>query len=523
MPINFSNKYHDLGSHFSVKSLPSPVAEPEVLLWNTPLAQSLGINLTLSKDENLIAEYFSGNTIFEGSQPIAQAYSGHQFGYFNPQLGDGRAHLLGDVLDENGQSWDIQLKGSGTSQFSRGGDGRCAMGPALREYIMSEAMFALGVPTTRCLSVVATGQAVYRDRPLPGAVVTRVAESHIRVGTFQFYAVRKDISALKILTRYAIERHFPEISLSPTSNSPKLRETGSEEQNLTSQNVVDFFEAVLNRQVKTIVSWLRVGFIHGVMNTDNAAISGETIDYGPCAMLNHYDAKKVFSSIDSNGRYAFGKQSEIMQWNMARLADCLLSLIDEDEDIALAKIEPLLKQFANDLLYQYYAMMLNKLGIGELLEGDVELVNDLLTIMQEKRIDYTQFFVDLAENINQEEIEEVLSDTSSASVQKSTGNDPLSNELANEAWQQWLVRWYARIANDASAAKNLMKNTNPLVIPRNHHVEAVLASTQETGDLAPLRQFLTVLRQPYTKTEKTHMYQDVPHDGDKNYHTFCGT
>lgn len=507
MPITFSNSYLALGQSFSHENLPAPVAEPELVLWNAPLAQSLKIDYSADKDNELLADYFSGNKLFEGSRPISQAYSGHQFGHFNPQLGDGRAHLLGDVEDEQGQFLDVQLKGSGTSHFSRSGDGRCALGPALREFIMSEAMHALGVPTTRCLAVVATGESVYRERPLAGAVVTRVAESHIRVGTFQFFALRKDIESLKKLSRFAIQRHFPEIKLAA------LTDDDSEQTLVSSQNMLDFFAAILNKQVTLIVSWLRVGFIHGVMNTDNTAISGETIDYGPCAMMNHYHSDTVFSSIDKYARYAFGSQSKIMQWNMARLADCLLPLIDDNEDVALAKVTPLLQEFANDLQHDYFEMMVNKLGIKELAEGDIELVNDLLAIMQEKQLDYTKSFVALADNLSQEVVDEVISNT--------------SKSVEQDKWQQWLTRWYLRLAGDVSAAKTLMSKTNPLVIPRNHHVEAVLASSQasyqEKGDLSALHELLSVLQQPYTQTDKTKDYQDAPSDGDENYHTFCGT
>lgn len=503
--MNLSNQYYDLGKNFYQETRPSPVSEPVLLLWNDPLAHSLGISLSAEKDSELLTQYFSGNQLIAGSKPIAQAYSGHQFGHFNPQLGDGRAHLLGDITDVNDKTWDIQLKGSGTSFFSRSGDGRCALGPALREFIMSEAMHALGVPTTRCLAVVATGDAVYRERALPGAVVTRIASSHIRVGTFQFFSAREDLESLKKLTHFAIERHFPEIEL------VKAEDENSDQALLSSQNILDFFTAVLNKQVTLVVSWLRVGFIHGVMNTDNTAISGETIDYGPCAMMNHYHRDTVFSSIDRNARYAFGNQSKIIQWNMARLADCLLPIIDEDEDIALAKITPLLQQFANDLQYRYFEMMVNKLGIAELAEGDIELVNDLLAIMQEKQLDYTQHFVTLAESLNQVAVATLLERM----------NKPETNEQAPS--QRWLARWYSRVSDDVSAAKVLMKKTNPLVIPRNHHVEAILASTQETGDLSALHEFLAVLQQPYTNLTSTKIFQDKPIDGDENYHTFCGT
>lgn len=517
--MNLTNSYLELGQEFSLQCLPTPVVSPELLLWNETLAQSLGIDFSVPKDSAILAQYFSGNQLLVASQPIAQAYSGHQFGHFNPQLGDGRAHLLGDVSDSQGKSWDIQLKGSGTSHFSRQGDGRCALGPALREFIMSEAMHALGVPTTRCLAVVATGEAVYREQALPGAVVTRVAESHIRVGTFQFFAARKDINSLKKLTGYAIERHFPEISLAFVDTSVEVSIEGGVETNanaadlekmqrLTSQHVMDFFAAVLNKQVKLVVSWLRVGFIHGVMNTDNTAISGETIDYGPCAMMNHYHSETVFSAIDKYARYAFGQQSKIMQWNMARFADCLLPLIDENEDIALSKIEPLLRQFANDLKFGYFTMMVNKLGMTELAEGDIELVNDLLAIMQEKRLDYTQSFTTLAENLNSEAVEKLLGEAS---------------EKQTDSWQPWLKRWYFRISENVSGAKTLMAKNNPLVIPRNHHVEAVLATSQATGDLTALHEFLSVLQQPYEKLTHTQVYQDAPSEGDENYRTFCGT
>ncbi|NQY48399.1 MAG: YdiU family protein [Colwellia sp.] len=508
--MKLSNQYHQLGKSFSQQTLPSPVAQPVLLLWNEPLAKSLSINYSSQEDNEQLAQYFSGNQLIDGSTPIAQAYSGHQFGHFNPQLGDGRAHLLGDITDKQGQSWDVQLKGSGTSFFSRQGDGRCALGPALREYMMSEAMFALGVPTTRCLAVVATGEAVYRERPLPGAVVTRIATSHIRVGTFQYFAARKDIESLKKLTSFAIGRHFPQLK-------------AGEGEALSGEQVVDFFTAVLNKQVPLVVSWLRVGFIHGVMNTDNTAISGETIDYGPCAMMNHYHSDTVFSSIDRNARYAFGNQSKIIQWNMARLADCLLPLIDEDEDIALAKITPLLQKFANDLQYRYFEMMVNKLGISELADGDIDLVNDLLAIMAEMKLDYTQSFVTLAANLNQAEVNNVLA---MKAVQQST-QDGVDDEAEQDKWQQWLKRWYVRIAADVSGAKDLMAKTNPLVIPRNHHVEAILASSQtsyqENADLSDLNNFLAVVQQPYTQLDNTHNYQDAPSDGDENYHTFCGT
>ena len=505
MTINLSNSYRDLGESFSQNILPDPVAQPSLLLWNEPLAKALGITFDSTDDKendaDLLAQYFSGNRLMEGSKPIAQAYSGHQFGQFNPQLGDGRAHLLGDIADAQGQRWDIQLKGSGVSQFSRQGDGRCALGPALREYIMSEAMFALGVPTTRCLAVVTTGQSVYRDRPFAGAIVTRVATSHIRVGTFQYFAARGDTGSLKKLTNYSIKRHFPELAVESS--------VGPDNDEISSQQVLNFFSAVLSKQIPLVLSWLRVGFIHGVMNTDNTAISGETIDYGPCAMMNAYHGETVFSSIDRNSRYAFGKQISIMQWNMTRLAETLLPLVDSDEDEAVEQLQPLLAQFHQDFEQGYLKMMAVKIGIDEPEEGDGKLISELIATMQKNSMDYTQTFAALTGT---------LTDSSNASAIETS----LLNLLS-----EWLPGWQERIAGLKKEAHKLMVSNNPVVIPRNHDVEAILATSQtshqEKGDLTALHEFLAVLRQPYTVLDNTKNYQKSPADGDENYHTFCGT
>lgn len=501
MSINLSNSYRDLGEAFSQQTLPDPVAQPSLLLWNEPLAQTLNITLNKANDADLLAQYFSGNQLIEGSKPIAQAYSGHQFGHFNPQLGDGRAHLLGDVADVDGQRWDIQLKGSGVSQFSRQGDGRCALGPALREYIMSEAMFALGVPTTRCLAVVTTGQSVYRERPYMGAVVTRVAASHIRVGTFQYFAARDDIDSLKKLTNYAIKRHFPELLVEKTIDVDDKKI----DHDISSEQVINFFSAVLEKQVPLVLSWVRVGFIHGVMNTDNTAISGETIDYGPCAMMNAYHGETVFSSIDRNSRYAFGKQISIMQWNMTRLAETLLPLLAGDEDEKVAQLQPLLAQFHQDFEQGYLYMMAAKIGIEEPEQGDGKLINDLIAILKERKLDYTKTFAALT-----------------VTLTDSADQNPIEESLA-DALSEWLPRWNSRIEPFKTAAHKLMASNNPVVIPRNHHVEALLETCQETDDLTALHEFLAVLRQPYTTLADTVKYQDSPADGDKNYHTFCGT
>lgn len=507
MSLNLSNNYQALGDCFSQQTLPAPVAQPSLLLWNEPLAKTLTIPLTKDKDAELLAQYFSGNRLIEGSKPIAQAYSGHQFAHFNPQLGDGRAHLLGDIADSQGQRWDIQLKGSGTSNFSRQGDGRCALGPALREYIMSEAMFALGVPTTRCLAVVTTGESVYRERPYDGAVVTRVAASHIRVGTFQYFAARGDTDSLKKLTNYAINRHFPELIIKSPESTSDNDDTNKPDNEISSEQVLKFFSAVLAKQLPLVLSWLRVGFIHGVLNTDNTTISGETIDYGPCAMMNTYHPETVFSSIDRNSRYAFGKQISIIQWNMTRLAETLLPLVDSDEDDAVEKIEPLLTQFHQDLQQGYLTMMAAKVGIDEPAEGDGKLINDLITLMKEHKLDYTQTFTSLTASL----------------AHDATGSIIAIEASLVEVLNEWLPRWNTRIASFKAAADTLMGASNPVVIPRNHHVEALLESCQETGDLTSLNKFLAVLRQPYTEIAETKNYQDAPLDGDKDYHTFCGT
>lgn len=362
--MKFNNTYIKLAPVFYQRVLPTPVAQPALLLWNDALAEQLAITDSFSQDPVLLAQYFSGNQLPSGAESIALAYSGHQFGHFNPQLGDGRAHLIGEITDQNGKQWDIQLKGSGPTPFSRQGDGRCAIGPAVREYIMSEAMFALGVPTSRCLAVVASGELVHRGYAKPGAIVTRVAASHIRVGTFQYFASQGNLEALHDLTQYAISRHYPTITAS-----------GAE-------RVIAFLEQVIAKQITLITAWLRVGFIHGVMNTDNTAISGETIDFGPCAMMGAYHPGTVFSSIDRKGRYAFANQAPIAQWNMARLAETLLPLIDSDQDAAVAKVEPLIIAMSTQFQHAFNTMMAAKLGFVRASDDVDTLSSELLDLMQ---------------------------------------------------------------------------------------------------------------------------------------------
>jgi len=484
--MRFSNSYVGLGEVFYERIRPTPVQNPQLFLWNSSLAEQLMIPDELKKDSVALAQAFSGNHILPGSEPIATVYAGHQFGSFVPQLGDGRAHLLGEVLDQFEQRWDIQLKGSGRTSFSRGGDGRCPLGPAVRELIMSEAMNALGVATTRSLAVVTTGEPVFRETPLPGAVVTRVASSHIRIGTFQFFSVRGDLQALKTLCNYAIERHYPELQ--------------AEGQN----QYVLFIKKVIERQIQLVVDWMRVGFIHGVMNTDNTTISGETIDYGPCAMMGIYDPQTVYSSIDTMGRYAFGNQPKIIHWNMARFAECLLPLIHADTNKAVDRIGPVIAEFPNRFETEYMKMMGKKLGLTSLEEEDRNLITSVLNRLRDRRLDYTVTFDLLTKSLTSE---------AAASRMK----DELGGHF--EVWKKRLNEQHMI----PEEVQKLMRQHNPAVIPRNHHVEKVIQECVETGGVTSAEKFLQVLRSPYEELAQTSEYQDPPSDGDENYQTFCGT
>ncbi|MEW6999250.1 YdiU family protein [Colwelliaceae bacterium BS250] len=484
--MKFTNTYIQLGQAFYQNIAPTPVKKPELQLFNSSLALRLGLDNELLSNKHLLAQYFSGNELPPGAEPIALAYAGHQFGQFNPHLGDGRAHLLGELLDDQNIRYDIQLKGSGPTHFSRQGDGRCALGPAIREFIMSEAMHALGVPTSRCLAVVTTGEQVARNSYQPGAVVTRVATSHIRVGTFQFFAARSDLESLAALTDYAITRHFGDINLTDDDK------------------VVKFLEHVIDKQIALVVSWLRVGFIHGVMNTDNTAISGETIDFGPCAMMGTYHKDTVFSSIDRNGRYAYGNQAKIAQWNMARLAEALLPLIDSEQDKAVALVEPLIHQFSEKFEQAYFAMYANKLGIEHYNDSDTELIVELLDIMQTKQLDYTQTFNQLTDSLTQADIKN--------SMATSLG----------DWYQTWLSRLQS-LNSDMTQIQSLMRHSNPVVIPRNHHIENVLQQCEQSGDFSSAEKIIKVLASPYAVIAETANYQDAATDGDNSYQTFCGT
>lgn len=483
------HSYLKLGDNYYQRNNPTPVKAPSLFLWNKALAEELGIKANTDVNQQRFAEIFSGNELAEGSEPLSMAYAGHQFGQFNPQLGDGRAHLLGELIDQSDCLKDVQLKGSGRSAFSRGGDGRCALGPAVREFIMSEAMYALGIPTTRCLAVVKTGETVFRDEPLPGAVVTRVAASHLRVGTFEFYSARQDLASVRQLADYAIARHYSAI----------------DEEGLQGRDrYIALVDQAMQKQIELVTEWMRVGFIHGVMNTDNTAISGETIDYGPCAMMSAYDPKTVFSSIDMQGRYAFGNQPAIAQWNMARFAECLLPLVDEDDEKAVETIGPVISSFPERFEQSYMKMLAGKLGIQDYSPSDKPLLMDLLELLNARTLDYTNTFDRLTYSL------------SSASLQKT-----LSDELGD-----WYQAWQQRVASQALKPDEIqaaMRSHNPLVIPRNHHIENVLAQCISSEDAGAAEDILTVLRHPYELKENTHRYQDSPADNDQGYQTFCGT
>jgi uncharacterized protein YdiU (UPF0061 family) len=484
--MNTVNTYASLPADFYERIEPTPVSAPRLLFWNEPLARELELDPLRLHSEEEKAAVFAGNTTLPGFQPIALAYAGHQFGGFVPSLGDGRAHLLGEVIDRDGVGREIQLKGSGRTRFSRGGDGRCALGPAVRELVMGEAMFGLGVPTTRSLCVVATGETVRRERPQPGAVVTRVARSHLRVGTFQYFAARRNTTALRTLVDYAVERLFPDIEAAPGR-----------------ERALAFFERVVAGQIATVTEWMRVGFIHGVMNTDNTSISGETIDFGPCAMLNAYHPKTVFSSIDEYGRYAFGNQPVVLAWNMARLAECLLPLLDEDDDRAVEMIGPRLHELPERLDSAGRSMMASKIGFARVGPDEESLVADLEALMQQHGLDYTNTFAALGD-----------------ALEEADGATPLPSAL-----DSWLGRWRSRLdaVGSRANASVLMRRANPRVIPRNHHVEAALSGVVERGDTGPVERLLEALRDPYTAGPGTAAYTDPPPDGDRDYQTFCGT
>ena len=480
----FNNYYSELSQDFYEEIEPEAAPNPSFFIWNEELATNFpALNKLRNESKpDVFLEYFSGRRLLPGSIPLATAYAGHQFGHFVPVLGDGRAHLLGNIHDLNGQAWEMQLKGSGKTPFSRRGDGRCALGPAIREYLMSEAMHALGIPSTRSLAVVLSGDVIMRETLLPGAILTRLAMSHVRVGTFEYFAARQDKNNLKLLADFAIEHITKTIPL----------------------DYLGFVKEVIRRQINLLVEWLRVGFIHGVMNTDNTSISGETIDYGPCAMMNTYHPDTVFSSIDHGGRYSFGNQAFIIQWNMARFAEALLPLIDQNTEKAVALLQAEIEAIPSRLTSVRLKMFLRKLGIFSESEGDQLLVSALLDIMEKNHMDYTLTFLQLKTFLISREKVKVM--------------QPLAS------WQEsWLQRLEEQ-KQSQSASLKLMSASNPLVIPRNHHVEEVIHSSIQDHSNKDLNTFLKVLSSPYQELQQTSLYQDPPkRDDEESYKTFCGT
>ena len=477
----FDNTYLKLPNTMMSKLSPIPVKKPELVILNNPLSKELGLDFSNTKEENL-SLMFAGNLLPEGSQSIAQAYAGHQFGHFT-MLGDGRAIVMGEHLSKNNERFDIQFKGSGKTPFSRRGDGRAALGPMLREYIVSESMHGLNIPTTRSLAVVKTGEDVMRETPLPGAILTRVAASHIRVGTFQYLAASEDKKNLKTLVDYTIDRHYPDIKSSKNT-------------------ALDLLKIVIEKQTELVTNWMRVGFIHGVMNTDNMAISGETIDYGPCAFMDTYDPQTVFSSIDEQGRYAYFNQPGITKWNLARFAECLVPLIDNDKDKAIKIATETINDFSEIYKKNWLQMMRNKLGLLEENMKDENLIIDLLTWMHQNKADYTNTFcVLMNENIKEDKI------------------------YKDESFLGWKEQWQERLKmhnNSSEKSLKLMRSTNPLVIPRNHKVEAALEAANN-DDLNPMKALLKVLEKPYESQEGISEYQSPAPPSDHKYQTFCGT
>ena len=476
---HFDNTYLKLSKTFREEIKPTPVHDPNLVILNEALAKDL--NLDFSKIDNKdLAKLFSGNVLPNDTNTIAQAYAGHQFGHFT-MLGDGRAVLLGEHLVNNTKRFDIQFKGSGRTSFSRSGDGRAVLGPMLREYIISEAIHALNIPTTRSLAVVSTGEKVVRENLLPGAILTRVASSHIRVGTFQYIAAKQNIDDLTTLVDYTIERHYPEIQSSKNK-------------------ALDLLNLVMEKQCQLVINWMRVGFIHGVMNTDNMTLSGETIDYGPCAFMDHYDPKTVFSSIDKFGRYSFSNQPPITKWNLARLAECLIPLIDKDEDQAIKIASEIIDNFQNIYETKWLNMMRDKLGLFGEDQDDLELINNLLNWMQSNQADYTNTFCYLM-NIS--------------SIQDQIYKD--------KDFIDWSKNWEKRILINGGSKENsleLMKKNNPIVIPRNHKVEEALEAAND-NNLKPMYNLLSILKKPYTKQINIEKFQTP--SNNQNYQTFCGT
>ena len=492
--FQFDNSFSELPAKFYSKINPKPVKAPNLFAFNTALAKQIGIDL-FDLDPSVKSQMFSGNILPQGSEPLSMVYAGHQFGGYVPQLGDGRAILLGEVIGEDGQRWDLQLKGAGRTPYSRNCDGRSALGPVIREYILSEAMYALGVKTTRALAAVTTGQNVVRESKRPGGIFTRVALSHIRVGTFEYFSNKRDIKSVKTLADYSINRLYPECL---GSDNP----------------YISFYNSVLYAQANLVAKWMSIGFIHGVMNTDNMSISGETIDYGPCAFLDEYNPRKVFSSIDYHGRYAYSNQGEIAQWNLARLGETLLPLFHENQDKAVSIIEEALTGFGQLFEFKWLKLMLLKIGIQDQRENDLQLIDQLLNLMHKDNVDFTLCFRNLSKVIGSN-IDE-LSDT-----HHFFNLFESKNEIS--VWVKKLNTRLVQEENSAESISELMNSVNPKYIPRNHIVEQAIQDAENKGDYTIFNELLDVLNSPFDERVEYEDYSKAPLPHQLVKQTFCGT
>ena len=483
---DIKNTYSELPSKFFQELNPTKVAKPKLIKFNVYLAEKLGIDC---ENINLLTSIFSGNAIPNNSKPIAMAYAGHQFGHFVNQLGDGRAILLGEIFNDTGKLFDVQLKGAGRTMFSRQGDGRSALGPAIREYIVSESMYYLGIPSTRALALVTTGEKVYRESILPGAITTRVASSHIRVGTFQYFAYRKDKEALRILANYTIDRHCPEIKYEK-------------------HPYIELLKFACSKQASLVADWMNVGFIHGVMNTDNMTISGETIDFGPCAFLDSYNSNKVFSSIDQFGRYSYSNQPLIAQWNLARLAETLIPITDLDEKTSINLATEIINEFFDHYKSCWLQGMRKKLGLLSKKNNDEKLVKELLEIMETNKLDFTLTFRSLFSFFEKNPINQI-----------SQVKIPID-------LNQWTKKWISRITEEnleSNQRFETMKKANPFCIPRNHKIEEVIKYATTDLNFEPLEKLLLAMTNPFENSDKTINYSKPPTEDEIIYETFCGT
>ncbi len=482
MQAEFSHTYAALPARFHVRTAPTPVAAPALIAFNDALAAELGVDRAAADDQRLAAACV-GNEIPAGALPLAMAYAGHQFGSFVPQLGDGRALLFGEVIDQNGQRRDLQWKGAGPTPFSRRGDGRSALGPVLREYLVSEAMHALGVPTTRALSAATTGEHVLREEGLlPGGVLIRVAASHVRIGTFEYFAARGDVDGVRTLADYVLARHYPALAPEP-------------------DRYFRLLEAVADRQCALVARWMQVGFIHGVMNTDNMTVSGETIDFGPCAFMDEYDPATVYSYIDRRGRYAYGNQPAILQWNLARLAEALLPIIDPDQGAAIERATAAVHSIPARYADYWLQGLRQKLGLQTIEATDEELAQGLLQVMHAERADFTNTFRKLATAV-------------------------AHPDVLPAALREWRLGWLARLAREpggvAAAVPQLLRS-NPCYIPRNHRIEAVIAAAVTRNDFAPFHALHAVLARPFEEQPGQEAYREPPLPQERVQNTFCGT